>query len=287
MAWHDRFLLGPLGAMRELPSPPAGGGVDVDPQRRGGVFEALGGSVVVDVWRVLRVWEFEWPERFPVEVDRILRAWHGLDRRPRRLLDPMHGANLASLDASTVGAASRTLRTFVVGGRPVTFVPLLDVPDELDGVTGGIAWSVPGQTADALRADVARRAPTLDRPVTVSMYVRGSGAARAQAVPYAAGAAPDDGGDPYVGAPVTLTGSWQRLTVTMPAGVGESVVAGLHVDAGAQRTVESVGWQVEHGDEASRWTPGGACPVVVLGGHDYGYRRLNRRTINLTLREVA
>ncbi|MCO7195640.1 hypothetical protein [Pseudonocardia sp. McavD-2-B] len=284
MAWHDRFLLGPLGAMRELPSPPAGGGVDVTPERRGGVFEALGGSVVVDVWNVLRTWEFEWPERFPAEVDRVLRAWHGLDRRPRRLLDPMHGPNLLTLDTSTVGAASRTLATFVLGSRPVAFRPVVEPVADLDGVAGGLRWSVPENVADALRADVRRRVPALDRPVTVSMWARGAGTARAQAVPYG----PDgQAGDPHVGAQTTLTGSWQRLTATAPAGSGESVVPGLHVDSGAPRNVDTVGWQAEHGTEASAWSPGGACPVVVLTGTDYGYRRLNRRVFTLTLREVA
>lgn len=284
MTWHDPFLLGPLGAMRELPSPPASGGVDVTPARRGGIFEALGGSVVVDVWRVLRRWDFEWPERMARDVAPILRQWQGLDRRPRRLLDPMHGPNLLTLDAATVGAASRTLDAFVLGGRPVAFRPLLDVPDELAGVVGGLRWTVPEGIADALRADTTRRAPALGRPVTVSMWVRGSGTARAQAVPYSAGG---ERGDPYVGAQTTLTGAWQRLAATAPAGAGESVAPGLHVDAGAQRTVESVGWQAEHGATASPWGDGGACPVVVLADHNYAYRRLNRRTIKLSVREVA
>jgi len=51
----------------------------------------------------------------PAQVECILRAWHGLDRRPRRLLDPMHGLNLATLDLSTGGGESRSTREFTSG----------------------------------------------------------------------------------------------------------------------------------------------------------------------------
>lgn len=285
MAWHDPFLLGPLGAMRELPSPPAGGGVDVDPVRIGGVREALGGRTVVDVWRVVREWSFSWPDGFPAEVERVLRAWHGLDRRPRRLLDPMHGPNLATLDLSAGGAVTRSVREITVGGSSgsASFAPRADMPAALDDVTGAYVWQVPESSSNlVLRAGSRRPAPTLGGPVCVSAYVRGAGGCRVQGIGRTAAGAEQT----HPGPEIALSGAWQRMSAVVPAGAVESVSVGLWARSGASRTVEATGWQIEHGTEPSEWSLGGACPRVVLLDHTHSYRRLNRRDMSLVLREV-
>lgn len=286
MAWFDPFLLGPLDAMRPLPSPPHGGEVKVTPSRTGGLHEPLMGPAVQDVWRVRREWEFSWPESHTAVVETIRRQWYLMDRRPRRLLDPMAGANLLAIDTATVGAVSRTLARFDVGSRPVTFQAIRDVPDELDGVTGGLHWAVPAGVGDALRADVTRPVPVLGRDLTVSQYVRGAGTVAAQVEPLdATGAALGPIRGPQT--PLTAT-AWTRVAVTLPAGSPAlSALPALAVFTGDARTVESVGWQAEHADTPGPWDSAGACPLVTLAGdHDYSYLRLNRRKVSLTLQEV-
>lgn len=286
MAWLDPFLLGPLGSMRELPSPPASGTVAVTPERTGGTRQSLMGATTLDVWSIHRLYEFEWPERLGPEVRALLRRWHGLDRRPLRLLDPMHGPNLASLDVAAVGAASRTLDAFTVVGGTAVFVPFEDPPAELDGVVGGARWTVPADTAAALRGDTTRRVPLLDRAVCVSAWARGTGQAQATVTGYDRAGATIDG--EFQGGPlVELSGAWQRLTATLPAAAdAESITPGLYAPAGAARTVETVGWQVEHATAPSEWSDGGACPRVLLDKFSFGYLRMNRRKITLTLRET-
>lgn len=286
MAWWDPFLLGPLGAMRALPSPPHGSEVDVSVTRFGGIRTSLGGRSTQDTWANKAGYVFEWSERYREDLELLQRMWRGMTRRPLRLLDPMGTVNLLSPQCASVGAEPdrKPLRAFDVAARPVVWAPILDVPADLDLVEGGLRWAVAADLDDMLRGDVAHRVPVLGRSVTVSIYARGAGTALAAVEPYdAAGVA----GAPTYGAETALSATeWSRLTVTLPEGsAAVSAVPGLAVAAGAARTVEAVGWQAQHGP-LTPWERGGACPRVLLVEHGGAYLRQNRRKLSLTLREV-
>lgn len=286
MAWSDPFLLGPLGGMRPLPSPPHGEKVSAAPVRRGGVHEPLLGPAVEDIWSTRRRWELPYAERQAAELRALTRQWYGLGaRRPLRLLDPMWGPNLLSIDASATGALSRTLAAFNAGPRPMTFVPSLDLPAELEDCSGLLRWAVPQNVADAVRADEANPVPVLKRAVTVSLFARGAGQVAAQVEPVNIDGTAQAAS--IRSAFITLTATWQPLSVTLPAGsAAAGAYAALSVASGAARTVETCGWQAEHGTTRTRWELGGACPRVRLAGFDPAYQRLNRRSGSSTLEEV-
>lgn len=291
MAHTDPFLLGPLGRMHPLPGVPVGDGVDVPEVQVGGTATSVRGRPTTDVWATHRTYSFRWPLARTPEAEALLirsrRLYRGADESlVLRLLDP-GVPNLLTLDesvcgaetripaASTTGAVDPVSWATVVGGVSSLVAVGLDVPDPLVGYADVVAQWAGSQCVAAYLAQ--RRIPVLGRAVTFSAYVRGAGTLQAVI----------SSGTPTVGPLTALTGAWQRVTASLPAGTtGESAFCGL-LPGAVGTTVQTTGWQAEHGITATPWTPGGGCPEVEITGFTDGYRALGRRAVEMTLTEVV
>lgn len=282
------FYLGPLGAMRLLPSTKASDEIGYNVSRSGGIRSALGGRSTQDIWGSKQIWDFEWKEEQPEVLDFIQRLWKQTTRRPLRLLDAMGSRNLLSVQAASVGAEPdrKPLRAFDVQSRTIIWTPILDTPEDLFLVEGGLQWSVPINTDDMLRADLGVRVPIMGNPVTFSFWARGEGSVHAVLEPYGATGTT---GVPLYGPQTALNVSeWERVSVTIPDGSQDvsAVPALAAVSNAAGVLVETVGWQAEYGTVPTPWMRGGACPQVLLVENEGAFIRGNRRNLSLSCREV-
>ncbi|MGH7954763.1 MAG: hypothetical protein ACREOZ_02255, partial [Gloeomargaritales cyanobacterium] len=59
--YYERFLIGPLGALRPLPSPFVSAGVPTPVERFGGVRTSISGKGSLAVYGTKRSWTFSYP----------------------------------------------------------------------------------------------------------------------------------------------------------------------------------------------------------------------------------
>ncbi|MEJ2886148.1 hypothetical protein [Actinomycetospora aeridis] len=294
MSYLDRFLLGPLGAMTELPGIPARKGVKVDHERIGGTDRGLRGGLSEDVWATKRSWVFGWDLAHARQAQRLVGRWRSPYRASAlRLLDPMV-PNLLSPDVAVCGSMSRTPAglgdptstpwAYITAGTTAFDIIGLGQPadTELVGLVDSCAhWTVPG--VGVLYSEIAEwgRMPLLGRRTVFSAYVRGSGSVLASVYGETPGAT-------YAGSSTTLTSSWQRIQAIAPAAAASvSFRVGL-VSGSGGADVQTIGWQAEHlpAGNATDWSPGGGAAEVLLTEFGEGYRVLGRRALELTVGEV-
>lgn len=296
MAYTDPFLLGPLGAMTRLPGVLVSEGVEREHIRLAGEHHALNGRTTIDVWSVRGTWLFSWPLARADAARRLVTRFRGTSRATLRLLDPIV-PNLLPFDASVCGAESRTPTHlgsqpfdeqpwgFHTAGTALLELPGLDVPAPLVGDVDAVARWIAPASGGAIEAATPgwQRVPILGRAVTFSAYVRGSGAVLPRLAPInAAGLATTSIGPAQT---TTLTGTWQRVSATIPAGRTEPSCYPMLV-TGAAASLQTTGWQVEHATTPSAWSPGWGAPEVEIVEFTDSYRALGRRAVTLKLREV-
>jgi hypothetical protein len=279
------YWLGPLGALRALPMVPVHGSVDVDLALIGATQTTLGGRLVLDIAGHKRTWGMSWQCLTNDEIGAIRAVFLGLPGAIPRLVDPRE-TNRLSADASSGGSYTRTAAAFAPTAGTVAYAAMTVPAALVDLLAGGISWAVT-TAGGTLLADSGsdRRVPLIPgEQVTVTAWAAGAGAAQVGAVPYdAAGVA----GAASLGALVTLTGAWQRLTHTWTPGAG--AVAGapaLVAAAGSARTVTTTAWQWQ-ASAVTDWTPGLGCPQVLITASS---RRLpgvgSGNDLDITVREV-
>jgi hypothetical protein len=291
VAHTDPFLLGPLGHLVRLPSPVAAG-FDAQYERTAAVQSTLTGSTTVDLLGVHRVWPFEMDWKDAADARRLIARWTSpLLSAPLRLVDPLT-PNRLSLDAASGGGVSGSDEALTLTGATGQLRRLLldEVPDELLGLLdGGYRAALVAGAAGDLLLDPQQPAPVVagDEVLALRLWVRGLSATASGLVQWVDGAGTRTD---LVGPPVALSeaAGWQlvELSGTPPAGT-VGAVAGVRVTAaaGSDGQVDLTGAALAR-EQLDEWEPGGGAPVVVLDEFDHAYRRLGRRGMSLTVREV-
>lgn len=290
MGYADPFLLGPLGRMRALPSPP-GAGMGANYARVAGEHRSLRGGTTLDLLGVQREWSFPYDYRTDPEAAHVIARYTSpLTTEPLRLLDPMV-PNRLSIDLASGGGATGTVDGQGVSSGPAPTRIRPDTrPTVLDGLLdGGFRWQ-PSSAATDWYLTLDWRVPVEPGEAIVFRgWLRGAGTTTV--VPFirrynAANVYADT-----LGTPLALTASWVEFAVPVTVDAGRiSAVVGLHVDAGASgRVIDLMAPQCGLAAQlpAGEWQPGGGAPaVVVVGGLDHAYQRLGRHAMTFTLREI-
>lgn len=254
--------------MFQLPIPPS---VDAPASRGDHPIGLIGGGTTVVKWLDAKrtyTYAYEWLD--DDEADLIAGFHEGLlGEGPFRLVD-CGVRNVLPLDVASCGARSRSAVGWVPSAGSVASSTAVASPQTLSGV---LAWSgtaasatlQPGTAANT--ADVGSAPVVLaDQPVTVSLYVRASGAQSMslQAVGYDMAGAVVDASHSTA---FTSSIAWQRITCTVAAGgLGASlyVLPRLVLGATAPSTVYVAAAMVEYAATASSWQKGYGCPAVSI-----------------------
>lgn len=271
------FLLGPLGALRPLPSPALGAPPGATATRVGVVHRSLTGRPTVDRLAVRRAWALAWPF-LDAATHAYLDAIHlGLVPGPLWLIDPQRPNRLPVPIAST-GSASRGTAGFTATTGTLVFTA--EVPSAGLPLAGGLSWTPSGGggqvTADPPVPLVAGEA------VTFSAHVAASSPVRLALTTYTATGTPigTQQSDP---ATPDSPGARLALTTTAPAGAVSCRVALSTATAGP---VVTTAWQLEPGTTATGWQPGGGAALVLLADLAVTYPIPGTHQTALTLLEV-
>lgn len=292
MAGSEKFQIGPLGYMKDLPSPAARPGVEVTPRRLGGTFESINGRTTVDIFGQTREWVFTWPMLTKTQ-ENMLRSLYSISPiQDLRFIDPFLDNQLTP-DASTGGSISKTsdhfLATAGTYSRILIVTPVLAdsfIPD----IDSAIQWVVPASTAAVLYADdtVYYRTPIRDtRPLYLKWLATGQGTVQATIKPYnKAGIALTV----QTGSSVVLDGTWKEITYTYTptAGSHYSFAAGVtKASVGSQQTLLITAGQIN--DVASvPWSLGEGIGPVIVSAFDRKYKHYTRRfEIKFSVQEAA
>jgi hypothetical protein len=268
------FYLGRVGALRQLRDPMRG--LDATNERLGATHRSLDGTTTIDTLGHKRTYKIQWDYLTHEDMAYVEALHLGLVDGPLRLIDPQR-KNRLTAQLSSGGSRFRTTAGFSTGQGTLTFAPTT-APGEVFAA-GAISWGVPDTSGGRLTAGDT---PSLRTPlitgeqVTLSLYATGNGAsARAVIMPFDLAS---NAGAPVFGPTVTLTGGYQRLSVTLtPDSTQVACVVGLDVPSGGPPvTVTATGWQLEAAATPSAWVPGTGCPVVVVDSvtdtyPEYGY----------------
>lgn len=257
--------LGPLGNLRTI-TPLTG--IDMSPERFGGVHTSLSGRRTVDHMGARRKFDMSW-SHFPEKAEfRWLQAlYYRHIPGPLRLLFGEMQPNRLSREAASMRQDSGDL-----GPRSEAGVldPSTAWPDEVDPPGRSITWKR-WDEGDTLHLDRGTPAPVLPgETVTGSLWVRSVAADRVYL-----SAEHYDGTDypSHVdGDTVALTADeWQRVTVTTTPDEDAShnalgVRLSLAVDTLDADTPELTiaAAQLETSDEAGEWHQGGGAPLVAV-----------------------
>ncbi|MGH3834102.1 MAG: hypothetical protein ACRDSF_00140 [Pseudonocardiaceae bacterium] len=265
MAWHEPFLLGPLGYMREIPSPSHSSGVDSNIIRSGGEFETASGNMSIDTFGHKKEWKFTWPWIDSRQADELMAFFRTARRRGLRMLDPFV-LNLLSADVSMGGGESRTARLFqpavgtvacfdVSPTLPSYLVPFIDTM---------IQWVVPTSTTGVVLADsgILQRTPLRDaRPLKFNLQVTGQGTVQALVRPFdLAGSALSD----VLGTAVVLDSTWKTVSVSYsPAITHISTAVGLSIATAVG--IRTLGFTaLKFGEQSDQWQIGEMTGPVLL-----------------------
>ncbi len=272
------FWLGPLGALRALPSPSLDSGPEANSTRYGATHRSLSGRPTIDLLGVRRTWTLSWPF-LDAATHAYLDALHlGLITEPVWLIDPQRPNRLPVPVAST-GSTTRTTERFTTTAGTLAWIPssLGALP-----AAGGLAWTV---SAEGGRLDATGRVPLPDTgPVTFSAYAAATRPVRLTATTETTTGNPlsTHDSDPVTPEP---TGTRLTLTVTPPAGAAACRVA-LTTPPGTAATITTTGWQLEAGRLATPWNAGGGAAVVLVESLRVTYPLPGSYATTLTLLEA-
>lgn len=278
----NRFWLGPLGRLRQLPLMPVSGSTDASEELIGGLNTSINGTGTLHVLGHRRSWSLDWSCLTAAEVSAVHAWFQGLTRQPLRLID-VRAWNRMSRDGASGGSWSRDVEAHTVSAGTRTFGLVTDYPDSIaDVVDGGISWSVPVTTAATMLIDGTDRIPLVPgEQVALSVLIKGTLGAQVGAQLYdLAGSTAGTS----LASSVTL-GGWSWLTHTFTPTSGQvSAALAVTVVSGAARTV-TVGPALWHPSNTD-WTPGTGCPRVLLTDMSNRYPGLANHDPGITLREA-
>ncbi|SDC25908.1 hypothetical protein [Actinokineospora iranica] len=276
-----QFHLGPVGALRPLPSPSLGSGPDATATRHGAIHRSLDGRVTVDRVAVKRTWSLTWPYLDPDTHAYLDALHHGLVAGPLWLVDPERRNRLPPHIAASGSFQHTTTGFFPSAGTLAwtTEVPVPDVP-----LAGGLDWSVPAGGGQL----IADPCPVLPgEPVCMSVWVTSTvlPVGLLVALYDAAGAfvsfatSPSPATTPETGARL-----WLTHTPTAPAALARLALTADSSTSGGR--VATTGWQLEPGLTPGGWAPGGGAAHVVPDALSAAYPVPGARATTLTLLEV-
>jgi len=278
----NRFWLGPLGRLVQLPLTPVSSGIDAPEDLIGGFSQAIDGTGTLDVLGHKRSWRLAWTCLLPDEVAALDAWFHRLTRSPLRIVDT-RAYNRLSRDGASGGSWARAVTAHTVTAGTRTFTAVTDYPDDVVAmVDGGIAWSVPLNTASTLRIDATDKIPLVPgEQITLAVLVKGTLGAQVGVQYYdITGAA----GSTSLASSATL-GSWAWRTHTFtPTSTQVSASLIVTVASGAARTV-TVGPALWHPTNTD-WNPGTGCPRVLMTTKSTRYPGLAYQDPGITLQEA-
>lgn len=275
----DVFHLGPVGALRALPSPSLGTGPDATAVRLGAVHRSLTGRVTIDRLAVRRTWALSWPYLDPT-VHAFLDALHlGIVPGPLWLLDPQR-ANRLTLAVAATGSPERTTTGFTATAGTLAWsaaVPVSTLP-----IAGGLSWAVPAAGGQLAHVDPVPVLP--GETVTASAWVTATVPVRLSVSLY-------DRTDALLTTvqsdPITPGAGGTRLTLPLvPGATAAFARLALTVPASTATTLTTAAWQLEAAATASPWSPGGGAAVVAVDALTTAYPVPGTRATALTLLEV-
>jgi hypothetical protein len=272
------FWLGPLGALRVLPSPSLGAGPEASSTRFGTVHRSLSGRPTVDRLGVKRTWSLTWPY-LDADTHAYLDALHlGLIAGPVWLLDPQRVNQLGG-QAASAGSANHSTDGFTTTAGTLTWSPGIRAGAPVDG---GISWTVP---AEGGRLEATGPVPVPDLlPVTFSVFLAGTRPVRLTVTTENASGIPVS----VLDSPPILpgsAGSRTSLVVTPAPGVAACRVA-ITAPADTPATIATAAWQVQPGTMPSAWRPGGGAAVVIVESLRVAYPVPGSYATTATLLEV-
>ncbi|MBP2479097.1 hypothetical protein JOF53_007969 [Crossiella equi] len=274
------FYLGPLGALRELPSPSPDKPPEASATRYGAVHRSLTGRPTIDRVAVRRTWVLSWPH-LDADTAAFLDALHlGLVDGPLWLIDPQR-PNRLPVQAAATGTGTRSPQGFTASSGTLRWVPLSSsVP-----LAGGLRWDATSQGGQ-LGADT--EVPVLPgEALTASAYVSSGVSVRLVLTAHSASGAQLGAAE---SAPTTPGPTMRRVTVTAlpPAGAASVRLALLLAPGGPGGAVSTQAWQIETARpaDADVWTPGGGTAVVAVESVTTAYPLPGSYGTTVTLWEV-
>lgn len=275
------FWLGPLGALRALPSPSLGGAPEMVPVRTGGLHRSITGRPTLDRLGIRRTWVLTWPY-----LDEDTHRWlsllyAGLLGGPVWLLDPTAG-NRLPVQVATAGSVEHGPEGFATAGTLTWQATPVTPPDHpAPAGSGALTWT----TADTGGGLLLTRSavPVLPgEPVTFA-------ASAASTVPVTLTAFVLNAADVVITtvstAPATPSSGGARMRLTVPATDGAaSVRPGLVL--GQAGTVTTSAWSLTSGPEPVEWSAGGGAAMVLIESLPWKYPVPGSFATTLTLLEV-
>lgn len=278
----NRFWLGPLGRLRQLPLLPVGGTTDATEQLIGGLTTSINGTGTLHVLGHKRTWQLDWPCLTAAEVTAMHAWFQGLTRAPLRIVD-VRAWNRLSRDGASGGSWSRDVTAHTVTAGTRTFGLIADYPDAIaDVVDGGISWAVPLNMASTLRIDATDKTPLIpSEAITLSVLLKGTLGAQVGVQYY----------DITEAATITSLSSsatlgawaWYSHTFT-PSSTQKSAALIVTAASGAARTLV-IGPALWHPRNAD-WTPGAGCPRVLATAMATRYPGMANHDPGVTLVEA-
>jgi hypothetical protein len=272
------FWLGPVGALRALPSPSLGAGPEASSTRFGTVHRSLSGRPTVDRLGIKRTWSLTWPYLDP-DTHAYLDALHlGLITGPVWLVDPQR-VNQLGIQAASVGSANHSTDGFTTTAGTLAWSPGIRAGAPVDG---GISWIVP---AEGGRLEATGHVPVPDaQPVTFSVFLAGTRPVRLTVTTENASGIPVS----VLDSPPILpgaAGSRSSLLVTPAPGVAACRVA-ITTPPDTVATITTGAWQVQPGTLPGPWRPGGGAAVVIVESLRVAYPVPGSYATTATLLEV-
>jgi hypothetical protein len=273
------FWLGPVGALRPLPSPSLGAGPEASSTRFGTVHRSLSGRPTVDRLGIKRTWTLTWPYLDP-DTHAYLDALHlGLITGPVWLVDPQR-VNQLGVQAASAGSANHSTDGFTTTAGNLAWSPAIRTGAPVDG---GISWSVP---AEGGRLEATGHVPVPDLlPVVFSVFLAGTRPVRLTVTTENPSGIPVS----VLDSPPILpgsTGTRTSLVVTPAPGVAACRVAITAPPDTATTTIGTAAWQVQPGTLPSPWRPGGGAAVVIVESLRVAYPVPGSYATTATLLEV-
>lgn len=278
----NRFWLGPLGRLRQLPLTPIAGTTDATEALIGGLTTSIDGTGTLHVLGHKRTWQLDWICLTAAEVAPVHAWFQGLTRAALRLVD-VRAWNRLSRDGASGGSWSRDVTAHTVTASTRTFGLVTDYPDTIaDVVDGGISWAVPLNTASTLRIDAIDKIPLIPgEAITLSILLKGTMGAQVGVQFYDITEAATT---TSLASSVTL-GAWAWYSHTFtPGSTQKSASLIVSAASGAARTL-TIGPALWHPINTS-WTPGSGCPRVLATAMPMRYPGLANHDPGITLVEA-
>lgn len=278
----NRFWLGPLGRLRQLPLLPVGGNTDATEQLVGGFNTSINGTGTLHVLGHKRTWQLDWVCLTAAEESAVHAWFQGLTRSALRIVD-VRAWNRLSRDGASGGSWSRDVAAHTVTAGTRTFGLVTDYPAAIaDVVDGGISWVVPLNTASTLRIDATDKIPLIPgETITLSVLLKGTLNAQVGVQFYDLAEAATT---TSLAASATL-GAWAWYSHTFtPSSTQKSASLIVSAASGAARTL-TIGPALWH-PRNTDWTPGTGCPRVLATAMPMRYPGLANHDSGITFVEA-